>query len=394
MSHYEGHRPCDAPQSRDVLCAGRRDSDLAAWQQAREAERRLVLQIADYAVLTWGWDFFKEGFRWFSRGTHSAESERRALSVFDPWFAFTWVANPNDDDEEIDGDVPEHWPKAPLGLTWLASGTAAASAFDQAFIVTAAASPFSLLLVEAVQSEWFLEVRDLLSGRRFRVVDPEISMHARAEDILLSAVLTLDGVSTFLGPASYTLPSDWRTEALDTRRVYTESTWLSRTEMMSMHWEMFIEYRDACDRGPMHYLDAGGDACEPMVLRWTVSEPLAEVLERLRPLSAGFNDEDAIELEHWPDGAPHVLMTWFEPDAQNDDHRMRAFLHMDEGSLVADVPTVTLANRLIAEVAAHLGRAATLVEKRSATSTRVHARECLLPVAAEWWLSGQNTSEP
>lgn len=330
------------------------------------------------------------------RAKLGSEATIGLLTVFDRWFAFTWVPNSkDDDDEEMEIDVPEDWPTAPLSVTWLASGRTPASAFDRAFIVTAAASPYSVFLVEGVRSGWFLEVRDLLSGHRFRVVDPEISQHARCEDILLSALITLDGVSTFLGPAGYTLPSDWRTEALDIRRAYSEGEWMSRAELMDMDWDLFEGYREAYDGGLLPYIDSDQDERDPMVLRWRLSGPLVIVLEGLRPLSACRN-QDAIDVEYWPDGAPHLLVSWFEhnPAGQKDWPLMRGFLHVDEGFMVGDVPTQTLANRLIAEVAARLGPAATLVETRSAISTRVHARECVLPVPAEWSPPGPHASGP
>jgi hypothetical protein len=94
------------------------------------------------------------------------------------------------------------WPTGPLGVTWLESGLATVSEFDESFIVKAAESPYSAFLVEAVRPGWSLTMRDLMSGRRLLVVDPEVSTSVRPDDILFSAVLTLDGVSTLLGPGT------------------------------------------------------------------------------------------------------------------------------------------------------------------------------------------------
>lgn len=202
-------------------------------------------------------------------------------------------------------DVPEDWPTPPLGVTWLASHSPALTGADRAFIVTVAESPYSLLLVQDVRSSWSLEVRDLFTGRGFVVIDPDISAHARPDDILLSAIVTLDGVSTFLGPAPYTVPSDWRVEAFDMRRCYAQDTWLTREELMGMEWELYYEYRKACDRGPALELDGTG-VRDPRLLRWTVSAPFAEVVERLRPLSECY-DDDAITVENGPYGEPHMF---------------------------------------------------------------------------------------
>lgn len=72
-------------------------ADIAAWQRACEMERRLIPQIASYALSTWGWNLFREAFRRFSIGHHSPESLQKLLYVLDPWFAFTWVPNWEDE---------------------------------------------------------------------------------------------------------------------------------------------------------------------------------------------------------------------------------------------------------------------------------------------------------
>jgi hypothetical protein len=302
------------------------------------------------------------------------------MPVFDRWFAFTWVANPENEDIE----VPDTWPTASVGVSWLASGPTPASSYDQAFIVRAADSPYSVFQVEEVRPGWSLTIRDMMTGRRLRVVDPEISACARPDDILFSAVLTLDGVSTLLGPAPYTLPPDSRVDLIDLRRGYSEIPWMTLAELTEwdLAGDLCDEYTEAFHRGPASVLETCGDAREPLHLRWTVSTPFDDVLQRLRPLSVCYVDEEAIDMQNGPDGEPHVLMTWYQPgpSAEEDDWVMIGFLYIDQGRLAADVPSRMLANRLIAEVAMSLGAGATLVDTRPSTPTRVHTRGCWFPV--------------
>jgi hypothetical protein len=86
-----------------------------------------------------------------------------------------------DELEDEDFRIPESWPTASLGVSWLASASSSVSDFEQTFIVTAARSPHSLLLIESVVPGWSLAVRDLLTGRRFHIVEPEISRDVRSE---------------------------------------------------------------------------------------------------------------------------------------------------------------------------------------------------------------------
>lgn len=371
---------CESGYRFDVCCATRFAAEVAAWRQGQEAERRLVSSIVEYALRTWGWDLFRRALRLFSTRRDSPAALLMAMPVFDRWFAFTWIPNP----EDSDIDVPDTWPTAPLGITWLASGSARVSDRDQAFIVRAAESPYSAFQIEAVQPGWSLAIRDLMSGRRLLVVDPEISERARPDDILFSAVLTLGGVSTFVGPAPYTMPPDSRFELMDLRRCYSDVPWISRAELseMDLAGDLCDEYTQVCERGATSLLDTAGDLREPQHLRWDVSTSFHDMLERLRPLSVCFGDEEAIDIENGPSGEPHVLMTWYRrgPSADKDDCRMTAFLYLDEGRLAADVSSRMLADCLIAEVAARFGAAATLVDTRSSTPIRVHNRGCWVPV--------------
>lgn len=226
-----------------------------------------------------------------------------------------------------------------------------------------------------------------MSGRRLPVDDPEISNCGRPDDILFSAVLTLRGVSTFLGPAPYTLPPDSRFELVDLRRGYSDVPWMTRAELteMDLAGDLCDEYTEACERGATSALDTGGDSREPLHLRWNMSTSFHEMLERLRSLSVCFGDEEAIDIENGPTGEPHVFMTWYRPgpSGERPDCTMTALLYLDEGRLAADVASQMLAERLNAEVEARFGPAATLVEIRRSEPVRVHNRGCWLPVPAK-----------
>jgi len=198
-------------------------------------------RIVAYARQTWGLDLFTEALRLFFMSRTPPESNRSAMPTFERWFAFTWVPDWRDDFDDDDCGIPESWPTASLGVSWLASQSATASDFEQAFILTAAKSPYSLLLVEGVAAGWWLAVRDLLTGRQFRVVDPELSECVRPEEVLLGAVLTLEGVSTLLGCAAHAVPSDLRVEVLEMRRCHTEGAWLTRAELVEIAPEVSSE---------------------------------------------------------------------------------------------------------------------------------------------------------
>jgi hypothetical protein len=150
-------------------------------------------------------------------------------------------------------------------------------------------------------------------------------------------------------------------------------------------------YRDACDCDTAIEFETYGQARVPILLRWTLSAPLGEVFERLRSLSLWDGEEYGIEDETGPDGIARVLISWYEPPPppQPEDRKALGFLYLDEGRLAAHVATQALGGRLMREISARLGSAATLVETRSSLPVRIHCRLDELPplyrVAPEMW---------
>jgi hypothetical protein len=369
---------CGSGRAFAGCCATRVAPSLAAWTRRQEAERRLARSIIEHVLGRWGPDLCSYALGQFCLRLGSP-SLTLALPVFDRWFAFTWLANHEDPDDL----VPADWPSASLGVTWLASELPDVDRFDREMVVRAQDSPYSAFQVEGRHPGWALSLRDLLSGRRLLVVDPEISARARLDDILFTAVLTFDGVTTLLGPAPFALPSDVRFDIMELRRG-TTGEWMTRAELTD--WDMTSDicdhYIESCDRGAAFTLDASGDAREPFHLRWALSTSFEDTIERLRPLSVCYETEEAVDLDNGPDGDLHALISWYErgPLLDSDDWRMLGFLWLDGNGLAADVASKRNADRLIAEVAGRLGSAATLVDIRPSAAVQVHSRGCWVPL--------------
>lgn len=225
---------CGSGREFASCCGERHRAEVRAWRRVRRAEEQLVPRIIEYLREIGGPPLWQGGFRRFFYGRTTPAGVRSAMPTFIRWCPLTWIPDWRDELEDADEEIPEGWPSAPVGVTWLASTPSGISTYEQTFILTAAKSPYSFLLVESVVSGWSLVVRDLLTGRQFRVVEPEISGRVQCEDILFSAVLTIDGVSTLFGCAGHSIPSDWRTLIGETREVEAEGAWLTRSELLEI----------------------------------------------------------------------------------------------------------------------------------------------------------------
>jgi hypothetical protein len=105
------------------------------------------------------------------------------------------------------------------------------------------------------------------------------------------------------------------------------------------------------------------------------------MFERLRSLSMWYGEEEAIEDETGPDGILRLLTSWYEPPPPPEpkDRKALGFLYLDDGRLAAHVATRALGERLVGEISARLGSAATLVETRPSLPVRIHSRSDELP---------------
>jgi hypothetical protein len=358
---------CGSGRSFASCCADRHASELRAWRRVRRIDEAVTPRIIEYLREIGGPPLWQHALHSFFLGCTSAESVRCAMPSFIRWCPLTWVPDWRDEVEHSDAEVPEGWPSAPVGVTWLASASPGVGSDEQTFILTAARSPYSFLLVESLVPGWSLVVRDLLTGRRFRVVEPEISARVQCEDILFSAILTIDGVSTLLGCGSLSVPSDWRVQIGQTREVHADGAWLTRTDLLEIAPDLCLEYREACDDDRAVELDACGHSRELLLLRWTVGLSVAHMFERLRSLSVWRDQDEAIDDETGPDGVPRVCLSWYEqpPPPDADDRKALGYLYLDEGRLAAHVASRPMAERLMQEIGTRLGSAATHLETRT-----------------------------
>lgn len=357
---------CGSGRSFASCCADRHAAELRTWRRVRRIDEALTPRIIEYLREIGGPPLWQHALHSFFLGCTSTESIRCAMPSFIRWCPLTWVPDWRDEVEDAGIEVPEGWPGAPVGVTWLASASPGVGSDEQTFILTAARSPYSFLLVESVVAGWSLIVRDLLTGRQFRVVEPEISACVQCEDILFSAILTIDGVSTLLGCGSVSVPSDWRVQIGQTREVHADGAWLTRSDLLEIAPDLCLEYREACDDDRVVELDACGHPRELLLLRWTVKLSVAQMFERLRALSVWRDQDEAIDDETGPDGVPRVCLSWYEqpPPPKVDDRHALGYLYLDEGRLAAHVASRPTSERLMREIGARLGPVATHLETR------------------------------
>lgn len=359
-----------------LCCQNAFGVSMLEWLGRREMAGRLTKAIVDFAHEKWGARLLVEGWSRFSFGGSRVGDLNPHWPMFEPWLAF-WYTPAEPGWDQMFG-LPSDWPSTTLARAWLES-VPNPGAEERRFVDLACASPWSLLGIEEVWPDWKVEVRDLLTGRRFTVVAPEVAGRAQVDDIVAGAVLTDEGITTFLGAGTQLMSPGFRVEAFDLRRdACGDGRWLTYEELCQEDDTVFEKYRKACARrGPLDLLERFRDAFEPFHLRWRVSMPFMEAVERLQSLTAAYGQPHTVQIEVSPDGTPDAFLPWYVhgEDVGDTDSRQEIghlFLRVLQGQdaaseacyLTADVPTHLLARRVTDKVAARLGAAAVLLETR------------------------------
>lgn len=361
---------CGSGRPFNVCCAAAYAETTAAWRRVRDTTPRLINEISAYAVDRWGPELLSAAFERFLSSRDDRDMRFR-WNLFYRWLAYTWIPNWDDPD-----DPPSDWPASPIGVVWLEAHRDSATEYETHFVMTASESPCSLFRVDRVTPRWDLTVTDAMTGRTFRVIDPEVSTLVRPDEMLVSAVLTLDGVSTLLGTGNCALPLGTQREAVEICDAYHGQRWMSRAELLGRDGDFHRIYHKICHEGFDRYardLEYGGAPFDPCLLRWDVTLPFDETIERLRPLTLCFEDEHAIDLVRRPDGEPEAELSWYHagPSGDEDDWEPLARLYLTSGGgrLAAEVPTTACADALVAEIDTRLGPGATLLERRRDRTT-------------------------
>ncbi|HEX5071125.1 MAG TPA: hypothetical protein VFV78_12990 [Vicinamibacterales bacterium] len=340
---------------------------LARWRRRQETARRIIPIVHAHAMAVWGSAIVVRGWRMFAMGSFTEKSWQRASSLFDAWFAFGFVPR----HPEIDFPETQTFPTSSLARHW--AGThLGVSDDDRAFVAAASHSPWSLMEVRDIEPGRSIDLRDLLGGRRMTVFDPELSLSVLPEQILVTGVMTVDGLSTLFCPAPFAMPGEWRDEARQIREADEGGGWVLPEDADSYSFEVFTAYRQACEDednqgdnedAPLRQCQHRPSEYSPTLLRWQITQDVPQTIDALRPIVmyAGCRE---IDLELGPDGEARAEGYWCRasPDFDDDWHTL-GFLHVDEGRLSAEVPTAGLADEL-QELIAQLLPDARLIGRR------------------------------
>jgi len=379
--------PCGSGRKFKHCCLAARTDEDRLRLRVRAMEGRVVDTLIAFTAHAWdealvvhAWESFWNYEDAPKELTTAPEFE----PMFLPWLVLGFVPDPEH------GEGQPDWPVQPIGFVWLE--TSGARDDEREYIETACRSPLSVVVVEQVDPGRSLDIKDILTGRRFHVLEQGASQRVGLGDLLFTRVVTWGGASVMFGLAPYAVPAAWHTRVIDFRESLFGARLMTRQDLEDYDIEIrdlyFLIAGEILNPTPPALQNTDGDPLEPTELTYALSVPIPLALEKLRPLAEIGDESHVDEDEHDASGTvTRVSLSWVK--AGNAAHRswsntVLGSLRLADGQLVAEVNSRNRATRLQHEIDTRLGPGATLVETKTVDVAEVLAAgDDALPDAGE-----------
>jgi SEC-C motif-containing protein len=359
--------PCGSGRKFKHCCLPPRTAEDSARLRLRAAEGRVVEELLRFVAETWGEPLV--GHAWEDFWNYDDVPEDLTATpefdpMFIPWLVLGFVPDVESDDADVD------WPSRPIGLEWLATTDKVVPGLDRAYIETACRSPMSVFAVEQVTSGRSLDLKDVLTGSRFRVLEQGASQTLRAADLIFARVLTIEDVSLMLGTAPFVVPPRWHTHIIDWRARLMRKRLMTRQDLADFDIEIRDLYFDIAaellDPTPPRLCNTDGDPIALTTLTYELKTTLGEAFEKLAPLAMVHGEDHSDEVVRDASGAvTSASLSWVKAGNRHHkqwDNTVLGTIRLETGRVVADVNSARRAARFEREIARRLGQAATLID--------------------------------
>ena len=229
----------------------------------------------------------------------------------------------------------------------------------------------SVLVVEAREPGISLDLKDVLTGRRFHVLEQSASWSLQPADLYFTRVVTMGDVSVMFGGAPLVVPPDWHTRIIDWREKIFGKRLATRQNLVDFDIEVREMYLMVAEQlrnpAPLKLRNTDGDDLEPTQMTFDVDVPVAEAFEKLKPLAIARDGEHTDEVEYDESGAMRgATLSWVKDGNRQQKQWTNTILGslvLAPGRLTAEVNSKRRADHLVREIGRRFGRAATLRER-------------------------------
>jgi hypothetical protein len=369
--------PCGSGRKFKHCCLNAHSNDDAARLRIRRAEGRIVDLLLPYLLDQWSRDFFLEAWDEFFLWTDVPEDitgTKEFETMFLPWLTTLFVAEPEDA-----ARVP--WPVEPVAMHWLKARRQQASDAEAAWIHAACRSPMSVFVVEDVTRGRSVDLKDILTGRRFHVLEVGASQTLDRNDVAFTRVVTLREnnveTSVMFGMAPWRMGPEWHAPIIDFREQIRSGGLMTRADLEDFDIEIRQLYLDIAAKvvnpAPPQLCNTDGDPLVLTTLTFTVQGTVDEVAEHLLPLALLPDhdpDEEALdEFERDGTGAmTSATLSWKKAGNKKQKEWSNTILgtvRLTGGRIVAEVNSEERARRCARELKKLLGSSVTLISSEA-----------------------------
>lgn len=358
--------PCGSGRKFKHCCLQAFGDEDSLRLRLRHAEGTVMPALFKYVAEEFGQAFFQEAWDEFvlwEDGFVPSDSPESG-TTFEPFLAFSYVP------DEADEDLPEDWPTEPLGQHFLRHRGESLQHLEREFIEQACRSPASFFVVESVVPGRSMDLTDILTGRRFHVLEQSASQALREGDITFTRVITAGGASIMIGASQWTILPSWHVTILDFRDTLRKKGKLTREELLDYDMEirsLYLEIAEAIEHPRLPELqNTDGDPIELTTLTYELHVPIAEAVERLVPLATLHGETHISDETHDSSGTlTGAVLGWLKAGNRRNagwDNTALGTLRLEGSRLVAEVNSARRRARLEKEIAKRLGASATLIE--------------------------------
>ena len=114
-------------------------------------------------------------------------------------------------------ELPPGWPTEPVALHFLHHEVESCPDFHREFIEQACRSHASFFVVESTAPGRSMDLKDILTGRHFHVLEQSASRMLRAGDLTFTRVVTAGGASIMIGASPWVIPPSWHVPLIEFR---------------------------------------------------------------------------------------------------------------------------------------------------------------------------------
>ena len=355
--------PCGSGRKYKQCCLSNLELGEARWRAWREAESAVVPAVLEFAGDTWGEAFLKHAFEEFFFGSPDPEdplTHGKWDQLFLPWFAFDFIPKPRTRQEKA-----ASWPTTTVAEAYLHDHGLHLPATEARVLRAGAEAPLSFMVVTSVEAGQSVDLRDILSGDVYHVVERSASTGLRSGHVLLARVIAdgdlaiMSGMGPFpLFPPTLQTVINYRESILRPRGpVNRASVKAAVTEILALYHRLVHE---ALHPALPRLQNTDGDPLAPATLEFKVRCSVGEAFDRLKVLSLANDDDELLEGASWSDTGEltGVELLWSKRGNKlhrHWDNTTLGNLVLSPGGLSVSVNSTKRARKIRRLVEKHLG---------------------------------------